>query len=805
MTERQIFEDALEFSDAAPREVFLAQACAEDSSVRLRVDRLLASYFENSPFLQVPAVQQLQGPLEAGSTETPLKHPTHLAEEPLSPPDFSFLQASTKPGSLGSLGHYEILKILGQGALGVVFLAFDEKLHRHVAIKTMNVQMASNSPPRKRFLREARAAAAIRHPNVVQVHAVEEQPIPYLVMEYIEGQTLQQRQREQGPLDVLQVVIIGRQIASGLAAAHALSLVHRDVKPGNIMLEQRDPQKVKLTDFGLVRSVDETDMTQSGLILGTPLYMSPEQALGDTLDQRSDLFSLGSVMFDLATGHPPFRGPTTIAVLKRVVDDTPRPIQDLIPETPDWLVSIISKLMEKDRNQRFQSATEVAELLAQCQTEWQQTGQVTTFLRGTSGGRKPSGGSSRPALNTPGGSGPPLASSFAKGLTVGKMIASLLVILACLPMVWFILNRDPGTPVPVKPAASGTASAPPDSADPTHSEGSRPSLAQTGWHGWPDDAPPPAIAPFTAEKALEHQAAWAKYLNVKIEYTNSIGMKFCLIPPGEFLMGSPQEEIEEALKIAVDNPYWLENIQSAAPQHRVILTQPIYVAVNEVTQAEYEKVMGSNPSHFGPLGAGKDAVSGIETANHPVEMVSWNDAAEFLTKLSQHEKFKPFDFEASVTETSLDGTGYRLPTEAEWEFACRAGTTTRFWSGESEEDLKRICWYFENSGNRTHPVGELKANPWGLSETHGSVFEWVQDTWDRTYYSRFQGVDARNPCAVFAESSFRVVRGGSWSGYLTNCRASFRDVQEPTLRDWGVGFRAALPVEAVRSLTPRSE
>ena len=768
MTERQLFEGALEISDAAPREEFLAQACAGDSSMRFRVDRLLASHFEHSPFLQVPVVQQLRGPLEAGNTETSLKHPTHLAEEPLSPPDFSFLQPSTMPGTLGTLGHYEILKILGQGAFGVVFLAFDEKLHRHVAIKTMNVQMAATSPPRKRFLREAWAAAAIRHPNVVQVHAVEEQPIPYLVMEYIEGQTLQQRQREQGPLDVLQVVTIGRQIASGLAAAHALSLVHRDVKPGNIMLEGGDPQKVKITDFGLVRSVDETDMTQSGLILGTPLYMSPEQALGDTLDQRSDLFSLGSVMFDLATGHPPFRAPTTIAVLKRVVDDTPRPIQELIPETPDWLVGIIDKLMEKDRNLRFQSATEVAELLARCQMEWQQTGQVTAFLRGTSGGRKPSGGSSRPALNTPGGCGPPLASSFPQGLTVGKVIASLLVLLACLPMVWFILNRDPGASVPVNPAASATASVPPDSADRSRSRQTSAELGEdgkslttsatkqdTGWHGWPTDAPAPAIAPFNAEKAQQHQAAWAKYLNVKIEYTNSIGMKFSLIPPGEFLMGSPQREIEEALKIAGDTQYWQEYINSADPQHKVILTQPIYVAVNEVTQAEYQKMMGSNPSHFAPLGAGKDAVAGIETAHHPVEMVSWYDAAEFLTKLSQHEKFKPFDFGASVTETPLNGTGYRLPTEAEWEFACRAGTTTQFWSGESEEDLKRICWYIENSGDRTHPVGELKANPWGLSETHGSVFEWVQDTWDRTYYSRFQGVDAINPCTVSADTSIR--------------------------------------------------
>ena len=159
-----------------------------------------------------------------------------------------------------------------------------------------------------------------------------------------------------------------------------------------------------------------------------------------------------------------------------------------------------------------------------------------------------------------------------------------------------------------------------------------------------------------------------------MEYTNSIGMKFRLIPPGEFLMGSTPEEIEAALKDVGEDKHWQECIKSEAPQHKVILTQPIYLGVNEVTQAEYEKVMGKNPSHFAPTGMGKEAVAGMETADHPVEMVSWNDAAEFCAKLSKQEKLKPFYFRAGETITPLDGTGYRLPSEAEWEFACRAGT-----------------------------------------------------------------------------------------------------------------------------------
>ncbi|MCX7422546.1 MAG: formylglycine-generating enzyme family protein [Planctomycetia bacterium] len=189
--------------------------------------------------------------------------------------------------------------------------------------------------------------------------------------------------------------------------------------------------------------------------------------------------------------------------------------------------------------------------------------------------------------------------------------------------------------------------------------------------------PPAAKAPFGAQQARAHQEAWAKHLGVPVEYENTIGMKFVLIPPGEFLMGSTPAEIEAALKIAGGEKQWQECIKSEAPQHKVILTQPIYLGVHEVTQAEYEQVMKKNPSHFAPLGAGKETVSGLDTTSHPVEMVSWNDAAEFCAKLSKQEKLQPFYCRTGEAVTSLDGTGYRLPTEADWEFACRAGTTTK--------------------------------------------------------------------------------------------------------------------------------
>ncbi|MBC8116556.1 MAG: protein kinase, partial [Candidatus Saccharimonas sp.] len=280
-----------------------------------------------------------------------------------------YLQPSSKPGSIGRLGHYEIHEVLGRGAFGTVLKAFDEKLHRVVAIKVLAPEIAATSPARKRFLREAQASAAIRHEHVVSIYAVEESPIPYLVMEYIPGLTLQQRLDERGPLDVPTVLKLGRQIAEGLAGAHAQDLIHRDIKPGNILLETSVHDRVKITDFGLARAADDASLTQSGTIAGTPMYMAPEQALGHKLDQRADLFSLGSVLYQMVSGRPPFRANGTLAVLKRVTEDTPRPISEIIPETPAWLCAIITKLHAKNPDERYQTAQEIADVLANCESQ----------------------------------------------------------------------------------------------------------------------------------------------------------------------------------------------------------------------------------------------------------------------------------------------------------------------------------------------------------------------------------------------------------------------------------------------------
>src|SRR5438552_6838361 len=276
-----------------------------------------------------------------------------------------FLGPSADPTHLGRLGHYEIEETLGRGGTGIVFRAFDEKLHRVVAIKLLLPVLAANANARHRFIREARAAAAVGNEHVIGIHAVEEanQP-PYLVMEFVGSISVQQKLDQGGPLELKEILRIGMQVAAGLAAAHAQGLVHRDIKPANILLEN-GVQRVKLTDFGLARAVDDASLTQSGVVAGTPLYMAPEQARGEAVDHRADLFSLGSVLYAMCTGHAPFRADGTLAVLKRVCEDTPRPIREINPDIPDWLCAIITRLHAKDPAERFQSAAEVAELLGQ--------------------------------------------------------------------------------------------------------------------------------------------------------------------------------------------------------------------------------------------------------------------------------------------------------------------------------------------------------------------------------------------------------------------------------------------------------
>jgi serine/threonine protein kinase/tetratricopeptide (TPR) repeat protein len=389
MNERDIFLAARGRTELAARSAFLDEACAGDAALRQRVELLLCTDGRPDSLPDAPVIAHsdtdqtntgawtppdslLDAPVIAHSdtdqTNTGAWTPSGDAKGPPrqdSVEVLPFLDPPGRPGSLGRIGHFEVLEVLGRGGFGTVFRAFDEVLQREVAVKVLAPHMALTSSARKRFVREAQSSAAVRHKNVVRVYGVHEQPLPYLVMEFIPCETLQQRIDRLGPLEVPEVLRIGREIAEGLAAAHATGLIHRDVKPANVLLERGAHEHVKLTDFGLARAADDARLTQSGHVAGTPMYMSPEQAHGERLDPRSDLFSLGSVLYVMCTAKQPFRAKSPLAVLSRVCDDAPRPIREINAAVPDWLTALIDKLLAKDPAARFQTATEVADLLSQ--------------------------------------------------------------------------------------------------------------------------------------------------------------------------------------------------------------------------------------------------------------------------------------------------------------------------------------------------------------------------------------------------------------------------------------------------------
>jgi serine/threonine protein kinase/peroxiredoxin len=286
------------------------------------------------------------------------------------------LEPSDDPAVLGRLGSYDVLELIGRGGMGVVLRGFDRELKRFVAIKALAPHLAHSVLARKRFAREAQAAAAVVDPHVIAIHQVQPNgQLPFLVMPLLTGESLAQRMKSRGTLELKETLRIGMQAAEGLAAAHGQGLIHRDVKPANILLE-KGVERAVLTDFGLARAADDVSMTRWGIIAGTPEYMSPEQARGEVLDGRSDLFSLGCVLYEMATGVSPFRTDSTMATLRRIVDQRPAAMASLVPELPPWFSYIVERLLSKDPAQRFASASEVSQLLEQCLSHLQQPTSV---------------------------------------------------------------------------------------------------------------------------------------------------------------------------------------------------------------------------------------------------------------------------------------------------------------------------------------------------------------------------------------------------------------------------------------------
>ena len=275
----------------------------------------------------------------------------------------ALLDPPKHPEMMGRIGDYDIECEVGRGGMGVVLKAHDSVLNRPLAIKILAPHLASHGTARKRFAQEAIAAAGVLHPNVIAVHGVNnEGRTPYMVMPFVSGPSLQTLVEQNGPLTELEIVRISKQISAGLAAAHSQGLVHRDIKPANILVEV-GVNRVLITDFGLARAEDDASLTRTGWLTGTPNYMSPEQACGDRPDQRSDLFSLGSLIYFLATGRLPFRAESPLGVLRRIQNESPTPVRQVNNQVSQTLADVIDKLLQKKPQDRFQSSAELHDLL----------------------------------------------------------------------------------------------------------------------------------------------------------------------------------------------------------------------------------------------------------------------------------------------------------------------------------------------------------------------------------------------------------------------------------------------------------
>lgn len=281
------------------------------------------------------------------------------------------------PEMIGRFAGYEIRAIVGVGGMGMVLKARDTSLDRFVAIKVLNPLYATHSAARKRFAREAQAAAAVLHDNVIAIYGVDTwNGTPFLVMPYVKGESLQQRIDHSAPLEVEHTIEIAMQIARGLAAAHDQGLIHRDIKPANILMPA-GVSRVIVTDFGLARASDDVSLTHSGMLAGTPQYMSPQQAMGIKLDHRSDLFSLGAVMYAMLTGRPPFRSESPYGVMRKITDARQRPVIEVNASVPKWLSELIDRLLEKRPENRLESAHVVADHLEECLAHLRQPATVT--------------------------------------------------------------------------------------------------------------------------------------------------------------------------------------------------------------------------------------------------------------------------------------------------------------------------------------------------------------------------------------------------------------------------------------------
>ncbi len=565
-------------------------------------------------------------------------------------------------------GDFRLGQLLGRGGMGAVYLGRQISLDRQVAIKVLAGQISVDAVFRARFQREARAIAAISSPHVVHVisagsHGGHE----FFAMELVQGTDLARKLRSGWRATRAEAIDVVMQAARGLSAAGRLGIIHRDVKPANMLIGADGV--LKLSDFGLARNVgDHQELTVAGTIMGTLSYLSPEQARSVECDQRSDLYSLGVVFFEMLAGRVPFVAADSSGVIYQHIHEKAPDVRRFAPDIDADCAAVIARLLAKDPAVRHQAADELIADLELLQRGERPTGSRWRHLRWW--------------------------------WIAGSVAAAVLV-----AGVAFGLRQEQHPATPVAPLALDTSVSNP---------------------------------PAAARDMGIHTDAHGRFVDV-----SCAGAVFRLraCPAGSFIMGSPVDEVDRS--------------RDEVP-HQVTLSA-FWMSEAEVTQSQWVAVMARNPSYF-------------PGADRPVENVSRADAYDFLTRFT----------------VGAAGFTPRLPTEPEWEYACRAGSFTPFSGGKP---LAVQGWYTGNGGKETHLVRQFLPNAWGFYDMHGNVAEWTADG-----IAAYPTVPVTDPPPVAQGNA--VIRGGSFADDPEDCRAARRDYARKASERIGFRFVCSIPKDA---------
>jgi formylglycine-generating enzyme required for sulfatase activity/tRNA A-37 threonylcarbamoyl transferase component Bud32 len=631
-----------------------------------------------------------------------------------------------------TMGKYQILEKIGAGGMGQVYKAFHSGTERIVAIKVMLEKSKTDLGLIKRFEREVKAAAKLVHANIITVFDADQADGRiFMVMEYIKGDDLEEILRKKGPLSVSEVVDYILQAAKGLKYAHDQGVIHRDIKPGNILVDSSG--NVKIVDMGLAKiemkgpEEELSRLTADLSVMGTIDYMSPEQAESTKdVDSRADIYSLGATLYYILIGEVLY--PEKKTIVQKILSHREMPIPSLCmnrSDVPPSLDIIFTKMVAKKVEDRYASMAEVIAELS----------EIKMSVTGISVGRIALGSKQLKQVSFPetvdffddsktingriGNKGTDShvgkkMLAYKSGIMQKIYIPKVLAFTGIIVLVLFSLT------LLMKPVAKVK-----------------------------EDVKEQNTEQVKLKQKKEAKAKQIDLMNLNVvkeeqeDLGKGVKLDLVLIPAGKFMMGSPASE-----KGRRDNE----------TQHEVTLTKPYYMGKYEVTQEQWESVVGNNPS--------------IKTkgAKLPVTDVSWNDCQEFIKKLN-----------------AKTNGGYRLPTEAEWEFACRAGTSTVYSFGDkiTPQDAN----YGDSKIGKSVAVGSYKPNAFGLYDMHGNVWEWCED-----WFAGFPAGAATDPKGPATEGNL-VLRGGSFGDADSFARSSYRFVYSPFYRDIYGGFRLARTVD----------